>query len=359
MKKILLLIVFILLLSGCADYKEVNDLDIVNAIGIDYQDDEFILTFEVYNDKVDKDSAKITTYTRTATDKSLAVALERTADLLSGRAYYSHIALCIISPEVAKHHIQEVADFFIRSTYLRENFPIVISSNYSPEDMLNIKTEENPIPSTAITKLLETNGYASDYAVKKTFDIFFGEILDFGKDTAISTVAVQDNNFYIDGLSLFDNYQMVQTLDKEKASIYNLLRNESVKPVFNLEYEGTSFTISIYDNSTKFDVTSDKIKVKGEYKAKIMNNVPNFNVKNEKVLKELNENFSKLLKEKIEEFIKITQEAHSDSLYLADAYYKSTRDKNDLLWDHAEIESDIKVTINKKGLIFNIYEDNK
>ena len=92
MKKIIL-ISFLFLLTGCYDYKEINDLAIISAIGIDYKDDEYVITLEVLNDQNDKDSSKIKTYTKTSSNKSLAKALEETADLLSDQANYSHVKL--------------------------------------------------------------------------------------------------------------------------------------------------------------------------------------------------------------------------------------------------------------------------
>lgn len=46
MKKIIILIITIFLLSGCS-YRELNDLAIISAIGIDYDNNEFKLTAQV------------------------------------------------------------------------------------------------------------------------------------------------------------------------------------------------------------------------------------------------------------------------------------------------------------------------
>ena len=55
MKKIILLLI-ILLLSGCSDYKELNNLAIANTIGIDKKDNEYKLCIEVLN--TDKENGK-------------------------------------------------------------------------------------------------------------------------------------------------------------------------------------------------------------------------------------------------------------------------------------------------------------
>lgn len=357
MKKILTLLTILLFLGGCADYKEVNEMAIVSAIGIDYTDDEFAITLEVLNEKI-PEKEQINSYTRTAKDKNLGVAIEKAADLLSHRAYYPHVRLLILGKEVAEEHLQEINDFFLRSTYFRENFNIVVSNEHSAEEILKITTKENPIASSTIMLLLQTNGYASDYAIDKKNYMFLQEIIDFGKDGAISNINVENDNFYIDGLAIFEGYKMANILNNDEAVIYNILRNESVKPVFSLTYEGKSFTISLYDSKSDISITSNTIKIDGTYRVKIMDNGPNFDIKNDKVLEALDEDFSKLLNEKITDLIKKLQKNNSDILYFANTYYIKTRDKNDTLWQHAKIESNTKVVINKKGLVYSIYEGN-
>ncbi len=355
MKKIIFFVFFMLLLTGCADYKEINEMAIVSGIGIDYQNDEYVVTLEILNEKSGKD--KITTYIRTGKDQSLATALEKTADKLSHRAYYPHVKLVVISEEIAKNHLQDVADFFIRSTYLRENFNIVVSKDIKPEDVYTITTDENPIASSAILLLLQTNAFASNYAIDKKFYVFLQEMVDFGKDGSISIISMKEKDFYINGLALFKDYQMKNIISNENASLYNILRNELRKPVFSLTYEGKTFTIAIFDTKSETKITKDEINIAGVYRAKIMNNGPNFDIKNVDILNTLDEDFSKLLNEEITKFIEELQKNDTDILGFANKYYIKSRDKNDKLWQNAKINTDIKVIINKKGLVYSIYEN--
>ena len=101
MKKIIL-IILLLTLSGCYDYKEINDLAIITAIGIDHKDEEYKITLEVLNDQGDKDSGKIKSYTKTGSYKSLAKALEEAADSLSDQANYTHVKLMILSDTITR-----------------------------------------------------------------------------------------------------------------------------------------------------------------------------------------------------------------------------------------------------------------
>ena len=47
MKRILIIVSLVLLLCGCYDYRELNDMSIVTGIGIDYKDNKYIVSLEV------------------------------------------------------------------------------------------------------------------------------------------------------------------------------------------------------------------------------------------------------------------------------------------------------------------------
>ena len=82
MKKIILIIT-ILLLTGCYNYTEINDLAFVSSIGIDYDVDseKFLVTYEILNDNnrkrftkkqqavIDKAKSKLTQQDPTALQK--------------------------------------------------------------------------------------------------------------------------------------------------------------------------------------------------------------------------------------------------------------------------------------------------
>ena len=357
MKKIIL-IILLLTLSGCYDYKEINDLAIITAIGVDYKDEEYKITLEILNDQNDKDSGKIKAYTKTGSDKSLAKALEEAADSLSDQANYTHVKLMILSDTITDGRFASIIDFFMRSTYFRENFYVISSMDTEPEKILEKNTDENPVASTAIINLLESQDYSSNSGVLKTFDQIVEETLAFGKDTCFSNITLDDEQFRVDGLSIFDKYEYKDTISNEFATIYNILTNDFYRPIYSKTYDDLYVSIAITEGKVKTSLDTKTIKLTGDLMGKIMDNEPNFIIRDLDVLKDLNSDFKKLINEKFTDFIGVLQENKSDILFFGESYYQKTREKSENFWIHLDIDSDVGFYINKKGLIYEVQDEN-
>lgn len=354
MKKILIIILTLLLCTGCFDYKEINDLAIINAIGVDYEDDEYVITLEILNDQIDKDSSKITSYTKVGHGKNLTSAIENAADKLSKQLIFNHIKLMILSKSIIEEKFENIIDLFLRNTYFRENFYVISATKNKPETLLNHTTNEAPIASTAITDTLESIRYSSNTNVLKKFDEMVEEVITYGIDTCFSNITLKDNEFIVDGMSIFNNYSYKSNLSNEYVKIYNLLTDNFDRPTYTINYDNLSFTTAINNGKINTEIKSGTINVTGNLMGRIIDNDPKYNIRDPKNLERIDNDFTNLLNKKISEFIKVLQDNNSDILGITRNYYKKTRTKDKDYWLKLDIKSNIKFNINKKGLIYDV-----
>lgn len=354
MKKILIIILTLLLCTGCFDYKEINDLAIINAIGVDYENDEYVITLEILNDQIDKDSSKITSYTKVGHGKNLTSAIENAADKLSKQLIFNHIKLMILSKSIIEDKFENIIDLFLRNTYFRENFYVISATKNKPETLLNHTTNEAPIASTAITDTLESIRYSSNTNVLKKFDEMVEEVITYGIDTCFSNITLKDNEFIVDGMSIFNNYSYKSNLSNEYVKIYNLLIDNFDRPTYTINYDNLSFTTAINNGKINTEIKSGTINVTGNLMGRIIDNDPKYNIRDPKNLERIDNDFTNLLNKKIPEFIKVLQDNNSDILGITRNYYKKTRTKDKDYWLKLDIKSNIKFNINKKGLIYDV-----
>ena len=354
MKKILIIILTLLLCTGCFDYKEINDLAIINAIGVDYENDEYVITLEILNDQIDKDSSKITSYTKVGHGKNLTSAIENAADKLSKQLIFNHIKLMILSKSIIEEKFENIIDLFLRNTYFRENFYVISATKNKPETLLNHTTNEAPIASTAITDTLESISYSSNTNVLKKFDEIVEEVITYGIDTCFSNITLKDNEFIVDGMSIFNNYSYKSNLSNEYVKIYNLLTDNFDRPTYTINYDNLNFTTAINNGKINTEIKSGTINATGNLMGRIIDNDPKFNIRDPKNLERIDNDFTNLLNKKISEFIKVLQDNNSDILGITRNYYKKTRTKDKDYWLKLDIKSNIKFNINKKGLIYDV-----
>lgn len=354
MKKILIIILTLLLCTGCFDYKEINDLAIINAIGVDYENDEYVITLEILNDQIDKDSSKITSYTKVGHGKNLTSAIENAADKLSKQLIFNHIKLMILSKSIIEEKFENIIDLFLRNTYFRENFYVISATKNKPETLLNHTTNEAPIASTAITDTLESIRYSSNTNILKKFDEMVEEVITYGIDTCFSNITLKDNEFIVDGMSIFNNYSYKSNLSNEYVKIYNLLTDNFDRPTYTINYDNLSFTTAINNGKINTEINNGSINVNGNLMGRIIDNDPKYNIRDPKSLERIDNDFTNLLNKKISEFIKVLQDNNSDILGITRNYYKKTRTKDKGYWLKLDIKSNIKFNINKKGLIYDV-----
>lgn len=354
MKKILIIILTLLLCTGCFDYKEINDLAIINAIGVDYENDEYVITLEILNDQIDKDSSKITSYTKVGHGKTLTSAIENAADKLSKQLIFNHIKLMILSKSIIEEKFENIIDLFLRNTYFRENFYVISATKNKPETLLNHTTNESPIASTAIIDTLESISYSSNTNILKMFDEIIEEVITYGIDTCFSNITLKDDEFIIDGMSIFNNYNYKGNLNSEYVKIYKLLTDNFDRPSYTINYDNLSFTVAINNGKLNTEINNGSINVNGNLMGRILDNDPEFNIRDPKNLERIDNDFTNLLNKKISEFIKVLQDNNSDILGITKNYYKKTRTKDKDYWLKLDIKSNIKFNINKKGLIYDV-----
>ena len=132
MKKILIIIVTVLFLGGCYDNVELNDLSLISGIGIDYINDEYLVIYEVLNDNKSDNATDLLSYTVDGSGKTISDAFINANYKLGKKAYFAHLKLMILSENVINNHLENIIDYILRDTNIRDEFNVLISSNPKP-----------------------------------------------------------------------------------------------------------------------------------------------------------------------------------------------------------------------------------
>lgn len=355
MKKIIILIITSLFfITGCYDNVELNKLSIIAGIGIDYVDNEYLLTYEIYNDNKSENTGELISDTITGKGNTISEAFNNANMKTSKKDFFAHLKLVIVSENLINGHFKEINDYLIRDTDIREEFYLVVANNNTPEEILSHTSVKHPVASEYIVKLLSNEKYNNSLPTKEIYQKILSKLIGGKTDIVLNSVSIIDDHLSLSNSYMFKGYDMLKKLDVHSSSLYTLLalNNEGIS--YQKEYNEKIFVINICDVKTKIDVNSSKILLNLDLEARILENNSNLNLKDIDTYNMLNDDFEIIIKDDIYNFIKMIQSNKSDILGLQDLYYKSNNKDNKKLWETAEIDVNVNLKINYKGFIFEV-----
>ena len=159
--KYLVLLIIPLLLSGCYNYRELNDLAIVTGISIDYdkESETFKVIVQVINPIKEQDatsSGEPSFINYESVGRSLQEAFRLVILDSPKQLYGSQVQVLILSETVLDGHLPDVIDYFIRDPELRSEFKVIIARNQKSLEGITIQTLLNNLSSSNILDSLET-----------------------------------------------------------------------------------------------------------------------------------------------------------------------------------------------------------
>lgn len=159
----LAMMICILFLSGCWDKRELTDLAVISAIGIDRTDDgKYVLHFQIINPGNvagglqgggASDRPPVSVYS--VSGDNLTEALRKGSMKVSRRLYFAHTNLVVFSEKLAKEEgLNFILDNLDRDTEFRTTATAVIAHKCKAEDIIKVLTPIDKIPSNKVNKTL-------------------------------------------------------------------------------------------------------------------------------------------------------------------------------------------------------------
>ena len=190
MKKIIIILI-ILLLTGCNKYTELNELAIIKSIGIS-KNDNYTLYAEIITDI--KDNEPITEIIEVS-DNKIDNLFNKIKLLVNKEIYFSHIDLIILDFNLNNNDYNNLIKYFINHHEFRNDFLTILSSDIK-SILDNSKYDE-------IEELIITNKESKD-VIKKTFEELIREYLD-NHEFTLSSIKYEDKIIFDGNYHYKDN----------------------------------------------------------------------------------------------------------------------------------------------------------
>ena len=356
-KKIITLIIIILITTGCFDYKELNNLGIVTGIAIDYDNNKYTVTIEILNDKKEAKETNLEAYTLSSSGKNITDAITNVNEKLDKEAFYPHTKVVIINEEIAKNHIKDLTDFFLRNSSIRDEFYLLVAINTSAKNILESQEDNYPVVSNRLVSMLEKDNNNKNIASKLLFEKNINILLNGKKDIVLTTITKKDNQLKLSGLAIFNEFNMIDILSEENSITYNLFVNTNNNSIFNYQCSNNGlFTLNVYNSNSDIKYNNNIFILNLNLGANVILNDCDYDLRESKTVEKIESIFNKEISEKVNKLINITKRNNTDILGLNEIYYKKYRKNIDFRLIDTKIIVDL--IINKEGSIFEVdYED--
>ncbi|AWB46479.1 Ger(x)C family spore germination protein [Paenibacillus sp. CAA11] len=282
-------------LSGCWDRKELNELGIAVALGIDMDGEDIRASTQIVV------PSEVASKSTSGKGGAAAVVFEAKAPTLleavqkmtvdsPRRIYLSHIRMLVISEEFARKGIAEIVETLIREPSVRSDFYIVIAKGCRAEEILKIMTPIERIPANKLFFSLSESSAIWAPTTKVTADELMDILLDEGIHPVLTGIELHGNAKTAEGigednikpavplarlqynsLGVFKNDKLIGWLDEEESKGVNYIRNHVDTTVGYADLPEGRVTLRILDSSTQLKALIEdgapKIKISVSNKA--------------------------------------------------------------------------------------------
>ena len=353
----ILLIIILFFITGCYDYRELNNLEIVTAISISKDKNNYITTVQIANQSDNEDNPKrFITYT--SHGKTIQKSLRNITKQSPKKIYLNQMQIMIIDENIAKEGINYILDFFGRNSEIRNNFYILISKDTNILETLS----NNNISSQNITESLISNNKYLGLTKLVTFNELLTTIIENKKEITLPSIKLNNNkSVIIDAIALFKNNKLIGYLNNDESIALNFITNNIDDILITNNYNNEEYiTTEVITSTTKTKVKNNiiNITITGTSKiTEINSSLDLTDFKNiTKVENKLNKNIKKMIKNSIKE---INKKYSSDiygfkELFFKNnsKYYNKIKNKDDKYFlNNLEINIKCKIKIIEQGNI--------
>ncbi|EFM12509.1 germination protein, Ger(x)C family [Paenibacillus curdlanolyticus YK9] len=379
--RFLLLLVGIGLLPGCWDVREMPQLAIVSAMGIDKAptDNHYRVSFQVINPSeisagiTESGGGRTTPITVYAgSGDTLFEAIRESSGLMPRQLFFSHTRIIVIGEQLAREGIEDIFDMFERFSETRLTSRVLIARGSSAEAVLSTLTPIERIPSNALNGKLKFTSKLTSEQMEIQIDDVIRALSSTASEPIINGIRLLGNTALgskkknveqavpivrsrISGIALFKNGKLTRWLDGKDARGVVLLQNKMKSSVDVLPCKAEKKAIAI-----------ELLRAKTEVKTAFRNGKPYFqisvkqegslnevkcsiNLKKPEEIAKLEKEWSELVKKEVIGSVQVAQKEQSDIFGLGETFnrqHPKQWKKIQKDWGNLFAESDVTVTVN-------------
>lgn len=253
-----LMLISLMVISGCWNYREVDSLAIVTGVAIDKgKDNTYQLTTEIIQVSGGKDP-RITSRLLSMEGKTIFDAVRNGISVAGRKLYWSHINVVIISKDIVDDRLIAVLDWFNRDVETRADVDILVSLDKTAKEILEGQALIEQIKSIEMIRMIH-NQKSLSKAPKSDLWKFGIEFQGEGISPVAAAVKLEKvdthNSPRLAGSAVYKNARIAGYLNEEETKGMLFVKNEVKGGILVIgepnNHKNPLITLEIFKNSTK------------------------------------------------------------------------------------------------------------
>jgi spore germination protein KC len=390
-----LMFVSVIILSGCWSKKELTDLAIIAALGIDKNGEgRYVGTFQIINPGNvagglqgggSEQSPPFTVLT--ATGNNLVEVSRRASSKASRRLYYAHTNLVVISDDLAREEgINTIFDALDRDPEFRITATVVIAQGTKAADIVKTLTPIDKIPANKVIKTLTFTEKRNGEHLNVNVQEVMKSLVSSGKEPVISGFHLEGSakhakmleniqetapkaSLEATGLAIFRNGQLIDWFQGETARGAIWVLDKIQGTDININWKEKKEVIAYKVNRQKTKVSAymkngqPNISIHVRAEGDIGEVTVPINLTDPHVLLNLEKALDKEIEKEIYEAVQRAQKNKADIFGFGEALHRSNPEAwkkikhnwNDFHFPELEVDVTVDAFIRRTGLRNNSY----
>ncbi|WP_199615164.1 Ger(x)C family spore germination protein [Paenibacillus alkalitolerans] len=331
--------------SGCWNRRELNDLAVTTAIGLDKgKGDNIILTDQLLHAeeispvKGGGGGQRAPVFLIEETGVGVQQAARKMTMNVSKKIFVGHLQLLVIGEELARAGIVESLEHFTRDHEYRRDFYVIVAKGTTAKNILKVFTPFEAIPANKLRDSLESsaNVWGASAAVK--IDELLSMLIAKGREPVLTGVTVEGNteqgaikenverifvpaNLEYTGLAVFKNDKLVGWLNQRESKGVNHVRGEVQSTTVAIACPGRDEETTVElirtnaSTRTKLKRGNPVIQVNVSGEANISDAQCPIDLSKPDVIRDLEKLVNKAIKETIESSVKTMQKKYKSDIF--------------------------------------------
>lgn len=238
-----------MLCTACWDSRELDDLALITAIGVDKINDQYVVTTQVVNpatiaaQKGGGNQSPVVTYKTKG--KSISEALQKRTTLSDRENYTSQLKVLVIGESLAREGLGDMLDYFSRSRATEPIFYICIAKGNTAENILEVMTPFTQSPADLIYSSIKTQVKTKGAIIGNMMDDLIANLSNEGEEAKLTGIEIigskkggseenikkiaPDAFLKIDNIGVFHHDKLVGWFNEKESIGLNFILNKIEK----------------------------------------------------------------------------------------------------------------------------------